>query len=111
MENIRKYFPSIVNNENKVFCENAGGTQIPYKVMNKMKEYIECYNFEIDGTFDEAFCANILSQNALNFVNLLLGNKNGKLEFGSSTTQLAFNLSSSLPLSFFDHLVISDHLH
>ena len=52
MENIRKYFPSIVNNENKVFCENAGGTQIPYQVMNKMKEYIECYNFEIDGTFD-----------------------------------------------------------
>ena len=111
MENIRKYFPSIVNNENKVFCENAGGTQIPYQVMNKMKQYIECYNFEIDGTFDEAFCAYILSQNALNFVNLLLGNKNGKLEFGSSTTQLAFNLSSSLPLSFFDHLVISDHLH
>ena len=43
--------------------------------------------------------------------NLLLGNKNGKIEFGSSTTQLAFNLSNSLPLNVFDHLVISDHLH
>lgn len=111
MENIRKCFPSIINNENKIFCENAGGTQIPHQVINKMKEHIECYNFQIDGTFEEAFCANILAQNARNFVNLLLGNKNGKIELGSSTTQLAFNLSNSLPLNVFDHLVISDHLH
>ena len=111
MENIRKWFPSIVKNENKIFCENAGGTQIPYQVINKMKEHIECYNVQIDGTFEDAFAANILAQNARNFVNLLLGNKNGKIEFGSSTTQLAFNLSNSLPLSMFDHIIISDYLH
>jgi len=111
VNNIRKWFPSIIKNENTIFFENAGGTQVPYQVLNKMKEHIECYNFQIDGTFEEAFVANILAQNTRHFVNLLLGNKNGKVEFGSSTTQLAFNLSNSLSLSIFDHLVISDHLH
>lgn len=111
MENIRNCFPSVVKNENKIFCENAGGTQMPHQVINKMKEHIECYNFQIDGKFEEAFRANILSQNARNFVNLLLGNKDGVVEFGSSTTQLVFNLSNSLPLDVFEHLVISDHLH
>ena len=111
MENIRKWFPSIVKNENKIFCENAGGTQIPYQVINKIKEHIECYNVQIDGTFEEAFAANILAQNARNFVNLLLGNKNGKIEFGSSTTQLALNLSNSLSINIFDHIIVSDYLH
>ena len=111
MEKIRNYFPSIMKNDNKIFCENAGGTQIPYQVINKMTEHIENYNVQIDGTFEDAFCANIQAQKARNFVNLMINNKKGKIEFGSSTTQLALNLSRCLPIKLFENIIISDFLH
>ena len=62
MQNIRDYFPSIVKDEHKAFFENAGGTQIPRHVTDRMLEHMQNYNVQIDGLFEEARDANRLAQ-------------------------------------------------
>lgn len=111
MDSIRRCFPSIVKDESRVFFENAGGTQIPNQVMDKMSEHMHNYNVQIDGIFDEAVAANTRARDVRGFVDVLINNKRGKVEFGSSATQLALNLSNSLPISTFENVVISDFLH
>ena len=92
---MKKFFPSLIKH-NKIFCDNAGGTQIPYQVINKCNNFLK-YNYLQPGT------SNKLSNNLLKDIkdiykttNIILNNKNGKIYFASSTSQLTYNLANSL---------------
>ena len=40
---MKQYFPSLSNNKEFIFCENAGGSQIPKHVINRLKFFLENY--------------------------------------------------------------------
>ena len=40
---MKKFFPSLLNNKNFIFCENAGGSQIPNQVTKQVNKFLENY--------------------------------------------------------------------
>ena len=92
----RNFFPSINKYNKIIFCDNAGGSQIPYQVLNKTN------NFLINN-YVQPNSNNILSKKITKdinkikkFTNKMINNKNGNIVYGSSCTQLFYNLANSL---------------
>jgi selenocysteine lyase/cysteine desulfurase len=92
---MKRFFPSLTR-YNYIFCENAGGTQVPYQVINR------CSNFLKTNYLQRGF-TNVLSTKLSHDIdeiykttNIILNNREGKLFFGSSTSQLCYNLANSL---------------
>ena len=46
---MKKFFPSLINNTKTVFCENAGGTQIPEQVIKVVNKHISKSNLQPNG--------------------------------------------------------------
>ena len=97
---MKKYFPSLLNHKNLVFCENAGGSQIPKQVFNKL-------NYFLENNYVQPGSNNLLSNNLsrdleeINYItNTILNNKKGKIIYGNSCSQLSLNLANSLKNSF-----------
>ena len=112
---MKKYFPSLLNHKNLIFCENAGGSQIPQQVFNKLNHFLK-NNYVQPGS------NNILSNNLsrdlreINYItNTILNNKKGKILYGNSCSQLSLNLANSLKNSFKgnpnNNLIITDFNH
>ena len=92
----KNYFPAIKKYNKIIFCDNAGGSQLPYQVLNKTS------NFLINN-YVQPSSNNILSKKITNdinkikiFTNKMLNNKNGNIVYGGSSTQLFYNLANSL---------------
>lgn len=92
---MKRFFPSL-NSYNYIFCENAGGTQIPYHVVNRCNSVLK-FNYIQPGN------SNLLSKKLSKDIddihkttNIILNNKNGNIVFASSTSQLCYNLANSL---------------
>ena len=93
---MKQYFPSLSNNKEFIFCENAGGSQIPKHVINRLKFFLENYYLQPGNN-------NILSNNLSsnleeinNITDIILNNKKGKIIYGNSCSQLSVNLANSL---------------
>ena len=93
---MKQYFPSLTNNKEFIFCENAGGSQIPKHVINRLKFFLENYYLQPGNN-------NILSNNLSsnleeinNITDIILNNKKGKIIYGNSCSQLSVNLANSL---------------
>ena len=94
---MKKYFPALTNNKELIFSENAGGSQIPSQVIDELNKFISNNYLQPGGD-------NYLSKNVdehlkeiNNISNLLLNNNTeGYLLYGSSCTQLIYNLSYSI---------------
>lgn len=96
MNKVRELFPTLIKYKNKIFCENAGGSQIPKQVITSLNNYLIDSYVQPDST-------NYISKNTtskrneiFNIVNIILNNKTGKLIFGSSASQLMYILANSL---------------
>lgn len=92
----RNYFPAIKKYNKLIFCDNAGGSQIPLNVINTTK------NFLINN-YVQPNANNILSKkitndfkNIYNTTNTIFNNKTGNIIFGSSASQLFYNLANSI---------------
>ena len=93
---MKKFFPALNKYKNLIFADNAGGSQIPEQVLNSVHNFlINCYG--------QPTSNNIIGKNLINnldsindFVNTLYNNKNGKIIYGGSCTQLIYNLSHSM---------------
>ncbi len=92
---MKKFFPSLISS-NKIFCDNAGGTQVPYQVINKCTNFLK-YNYLQPGITNK-LSSNLLKdiQEIYKTTSIILNNKNGKIFFSSSCSQLAYNLANSL---------------
>jgi len=96
MNKVRELFPALNKYKNNIFCENAGGSQIPKQVIESLNNYLIDSYVQPDST-------NFISKNTtskrneiFNIANIILNNKTGKLIFGSSTSQLIYTLANSL---------------
>jgi len=90
-----KKFPSLLKN-NFIFCDNAGGSQIPEQVINRVTTFLT-------NNYVQPGANNILSKklnNDLkeinNIINILLNNKSGEIIYGNSCSQLVYNLANSM---------------
>jgi len=111
---MKKFFPSL-NKYNYIFCENAGGSQIPYQVINKSVNFLK-------NNYLQPSLTNKLSKKLQNDVdeiykttNIILNNKEGKIFFASSTSQLSYNLANSLEehlsLNKNNEIILNDFNH
>ena len=93
---MKQYFPSLSNNKEFIFCENAGGSQIPKHVINRLKFFLENYYLQPG---NNNILSNNLSRNLEeinNITDIILNNKKGKIIYGNSCSQLSVNLANSL---------------
>ena len=93
---MKKFFPSLINNTKTVFCENAGGTQIPEQVIKVVNKHIIHSNSQPNGY---SLASKELDKNlkeVKNICSIIFNNKKGDFVFGSSTTQLVYNVANSL---------------
>lgn len=93
---MKRFFPSLNKYSNYIFCNNAGGSQIPQQVLNYNSNFLINNYVQPGGN-------NILSQShsneinkAKNIVNIILNNKYGHVIYGGSCTQLIYNLANSM---------------
>lgn len=93
---MKRFFPSLNKYSNYIFCNNAGGSQIPQQVLNSN------YNFLINN-YVQPSGNNILSKShinelnkAKNIANIIFNNKHGHIVCGGSCTQLIYNLANSM---------------
>lgn len=109
---MRQYFDTFQFHDKHVYCNNAGGSQIPYQVFNNMFGYLQTSHVQLDCVNKIGDSSNAIIRSAKQFVELIFNNRNsGKIEFGCSTTQLATNLSCALPDKVYQEVVLCESLH
>ena len=93
---MKKFFPSLQRYKNIIFADNAGGSQAPEHVYNSLTSFIV-------NNYVQPGASNFLSKKITNHLedinnitNIFFNNKNGKIIYGGSCTQLVYNLSNSL---------------
>jgi selenocysteine lyase/cysteine desulfurase len=106
-----KYFDALQTNSTHVYCNNAGGSQIPLQVIDHMVHYLHESHVQLDCVNKIGYEARTKCEEAKSFVDMLFNNKVGKIEFGHSTTQLATNLSYALPCTLYNEVIFCECLH
>ena len=93
---MRKYFPALLNYKNYIFCDNAGGSQVPKQVYNAFTEFLT-------NNYVQPYGNNILSQKITKsleeihyITNTILNNQKGQIAYGSSCSQLVYNLAHAM---------------
>lgn len=103
MNNCRPYFKKLTNQPDFIFCENAGGTQIPIHVINRLNNFLENYYCQPYGLSNMSEKATEILVESRSFVDTLFNNIKGKIVFGSSASQLAYNFSKQFENLLNDH--------
>ncbi len=93
---MKRFFPSLNKYPNYIFCNNAGGAQIPEQVLANN------YNCLINN-YVQPGANNLLSKihsnqinKAKNIVDIIFNNKYGSIVYGGSCSQLIYNLANSM---------------
>ena len=93
---MRKYFPALLKYKNYIFCDNAGGSQVPKQVYNAFTEFLT-------NNYVQPYGNNILSQKITKsleeihyITNTILNNQKGQIAYGSSCSQLVYNLAHAM---------------
>ena len=91
-----KYYPALMKYKNYIFCENAGGSQIPNQIIDSFTKFVT--NNYVQPGANNILSKNITSEltNIDNITNVLLNNKSGDIIYGSSCTQILYNLANSM---------------
>ena len=110
---MKKFFP-VLSKSNLIFADNAAGSQIPSHVLNRL-------NHLLTNNYVQPNYVNNLSQELndnikdINYtVNTLFNNKNGKIIYGNSCTQIIYNLVNSLEKTLNiknNNIVLSNFTH
>lgn len=96
---IRSEFPSLKENfggKPAIFFDNPGGTQVPFKVIESIKEYLTRKNSNTHGVFETSIKTDMTIDAAHRAGADLLGAEPEEIVFGQNMTTLTFNLSRSL---------------
>lgn len=96
-----KYFPALLSQNNQmlsrlVYCDNAGGSQVPQQVLARVNTMITNY-------YVQPYSNNKVSRRLTKEIedvnktaSIILNNQSGQIVYGSSTTQLVYNLVKSM---------------
>ncbi len=113
---IRKEFPSLqekFRGKPAIFFDNPGGTQVPQKVIDAIKDYLIRKNSNTHGLFETSVLTDLTIDEAHRAGADLLGANPEEIVFGSNMTTLTFHLSRSLAreISEGDEIIVTrlDH--
>lgn len=101
----------VLSDKSKVYCNNAGGSQMLDSVIDYMTMYMKNYHVQLDSVNKVGDIANDLVKEAKQFANILMNNLDGFIEYGCSTTQLVRNVSTALPDNVYNEVVLCTALH
>ena len=92
----KNYFPALKKYNKLIFCDNAGGSQIPNQVINKTKNFL--INNYVQPNSNNILSKKITKElkDVYKITNTIFNNKKGNIVFGSSASQLFYNLSNSI---------------
>ena len=93
---MKKFFPILTKNTNYVFCDNAGGTQIPSQVLNSVNNFLTNQYVQPMGYSEFSNNLDKTIKDCEDIANTIFNCKNGKIIFGSSCSQIIYNLSKSM---------------
>ena len=92
---VREQFPGLKNEW--VFFDNAGGSQILKKVVDKISDYYYTNNVQLGGSYDVSKqAANALLQGRQDIATLFNASRAEEIVFGGSTTVLLQQLSKAM---------------
>ena len=83
---LRAQFPALSGET--VFLENAGGSQVPAVVADRIRDYMLSSYVQLGAGYELSRRATQMVEEAHGFVRLLMGAQNGEVIFGSSTSAL-----------------------
>ena len=105
----RFFFPHI---KNRIYFENAGGTQIPGHVLNYSNFFLTNNFVQPYGLSKSSLNLNKIITESKEITNILINNNNyGKVFYGSSASQLAFNFCNSINLNEDSNIVLTNMSH
>ncbi len=92
---IRAQFPAL--QQDAIFLDNPGGTQVPQQVLDRMNQYLVEMNANTHGAFPTSQVSDTLIEQARAAAADFLGaSRPEEVVFGPNMTSLTFNLSRSL---------------
>ena len=109
--NYREQFSVLRDHPFRIYCNNAGGSQILDSVSDYMTNYMENNHVQLDCAHEVGDESNDFCKEAREFVNILFNNVAGTIQFGSSTSQMAMNIANALPIHKFNEVVMCEALH
>lgn len=109
--NYREQFSILRDHPFRIYCNNAGGSQILDSVSDYMTNYMENNHVQLDCAHEVGDESNDFCKEAREFVNILFNNVAGTIQFGSSTSQMAMNVANALPIHKFNEVVMCEALH
>ena len=105
---VQNYFPQL---ENRVYFDNAGGTQLPIQVLEKITNFLKNTYVQPCGYSIQSILNTKMIEQAKNFVSIMMNNRNGNIILGPSATQIASNVSKSLVFHDSDEIIVSSFSH
>lgn len=114
-----KFFPALLIPNTQmlskiIYCDNAGGSQIPIQVINSLTKMLTNY-------YVQPFANNNISKqltdeihNAKHITNIILNSSNGYIIYSSSSTQNVYNLANSMKKNLNDiggEIILADFNH
>ena len=83
---LRSHFPALASRT--VFLENAGGSQVPVQVANRIRDYLLGSYVQLGAGYELSRRSTDLVDRAHNFVRLLMGGDEGEVILGPSASAL-----------------------
>ena len=106
-----KHFPALLKYKDLVFCDNAGGTQLPIQVITRV-------NNMMSNNYVQPFYNNILSRelkydltNVEDITRTILNANTGNIVYGNSATQLIYTLANSMIINSNDTVILTEFAH
>ena len=104
-------FPALLNYPDLIFCDNAGGTQLPRQVILRVNNLLK-------NNYVQPFYNNVLSNRLKAELNeiteitkIILNIKDGNIVYGNSATQLVYTLANSLTINNNDKVIVTEFAH
>ena len=100
-----KFFPALLSPNSEIlsrfiYCDNAGGSQVPQQVLNRVTKMITNY-------YVQPYSNNNISRELTREIeevdkttSIILNNKSGHIVYGTSTSQIVYNLVNSMKKNF-----------
>jgi selenocysteine lyase/cysteine desulfurase len=112
MEHVRKQFPGLANGW--TFFDNAGGTQILSRVVDRMNDFLFNMNVQTGGSYDVSIrAAAALHSGREAMMHLVNASRPEEIAFAASTTVALQNLARSMESQFREGdeviVTVSDH--
>lgn len=93
---MQRFFPSVLKYSDTIFCDNAGGSQIPYQVIKQVQNYVK-ENYVQPYSYNKISKSATDKLNSINsIVSTILNNKNGDIVYNTSSSQSLYLLANSL---------------